>query len=309
MKQQPKICKRCRRSYIPTGGGQRYCAKCRPINEREKRREQQRKNYAANPQRFCAKAKIWRGAHPKEQAARTCKLCRESYVPLSGNQKNYCVKCTPRCDTPTCPGFDSNLHRSVVAQNGITTFTCKANPGEQHYPPHYAYRGPHGEVAVRIPGTLGRFRYIGRITGTSVETEYDPRNPRRRANVSAAVRASWAHPSTRNRRIIGLTSEGVQARKAATLRATVAKRRATREAEQAELASWRSSRKSTNRPAHRPRVKDPIASAADTLRSQNMSWGTIAKKLDPSGFKSDPKGATDRIRLAVAYRRGESTKP
>jgi hypothetical protein len=184
-----------------------------------------------------------------------------------------------------CPRFGLNMHRSRIGKTGIVYFSCKTDPGKPSHPPHYAYRGPHGEVAAPIltNGEVhgGRFRYTSRITSKVVETEYNPLDPQRRAAISAVVTESWKNPETRNRHILGMTKPGVQAQKAAALKATVAKRKE----EIAELRKMASHRQTgAGRNLGRPKKAMPEFVIFGEQWEQIISRFTKGKQLAPQGI-------------------------
>ena len=195
----------------------------------------------------------------KKQLPKACTLCGQEFTPPSGNQ-HRCPGCTPICQKQDCPRIGRRLHRSGGAdffsiKNGIgkvkiTRFACAPDRADPQGSYHYEYRGPHGEEAIRIPAgndqelrkqptRWGRFRFIDRDTGLAVETEYDPENTERSANVSAAQIASWQNPKVAARRKRALGAREVQERRVSTLKKTVATRNTAIARDKAELARLR----------------------------------------------------------------------
>jgi hypothetical protein len=64
--------------------------------------------------------------------------------------------------------------------------------------------------------------------------------------------------------------------------------------------SAKESKPKGKRGPHRKRSIKQIKEAIK-LRAENLTWTQVARKIDPAKFKSNPKGASDSLRLDVGY--------
>lgn len=218
----------------------------------------------------------------------------------------------PKCELAGCPRLGKTMERSAVLQlrdaNGntwrIATYRCRPLKSAR---PHAAYRVlPNGEEADRMG--LGRYRWTGTTTGVQHETVMGKR-PIRKNRVMPptecpehhcqVIRVSGPWPirvkDERGKRLRGeRLSSRTQCWRA---RCPVGN-------EYVYVGSHGISKSPRHSRWHKPKhgpvpTKRPLFEQALNLKQSGLSWGQIAKKLDPTEFAKDQRRTTDRVRVGA----------
>lgn len=110
---QPRICKLCGESYIPTGTTQQFCNICREIKSKERKLRYYRKTFP--------------NANPKKRSEEVCCICGGLFS-AHFDGAPYCNLHYLRMKANGTPDFVGRKSKNDFAINGDTV-TCKTSSG------------------------------------------------------------------------------------------------------------------------------------------------------------------------------------